>query len=225
MVDRHLHCLSPPATHSQRDILKDPTESHKLLQLAYSGLIGLFWCDALEDVQDEETQQNILAMTKAVLETAGHFFITLPAKLPAPWHALLQESNAQCWQLPGPHGISARDLATTRYQHFPASCSRHGRPRGISRCFCLRSVAGLRAALLRSISTATTSCMRWCGPQQRCRQVNTAGQSHIKSSIGAVDTVSGIRESTPAPCGASARRQRLAPFHRRATTPHHQHRT
>ncbi|CAE7709675.1 unnamed protein product, partial [Symbiodinium necroappetens] len=105
VVDRHLHCLSPPATHSQMDILKDPAEAHKLLQLAYSGLVGLLWCDALEEIQDEDIQQHLLDITKAVLETAGHFFVTLPAHLPDSWRALLQESNAHCWQLPGPRGI------------------------------------------------------------------------------------------------------------------------
>ena len=86
------------------DILKDPAEAHKLLQLAYSGLVGLLWCHALEEVRDEDIQQRPLDITRAVLETAGHFFITLPAHLPDSWRALLQESNAHCWQLPGPHG-------------------------------------------------------------------------------------------------------------------------
>ena len=37
VVDGHLHCFSPPATHSNMDILRDDAEAHKLMQLAYSG--------------------------------------------------------------------------------------------------------------------------------------------------------------------------------------------
>ncbi|CAE7281083.1 unnamed protein product, partial [Symbiodinium microadriaticum] len=80
---------------------EDPAEAHKLLQLAYSGLVGLLWRDALEEIQDEDIQQHLLDITKAVMETAGHFFVTLPAHPPDSWRALLQESNAHCWQLPG----------------------------------------------------------------------------------------------------------------------------
>ena len=96
-------CTASPLR--QLDVLKDAAEAHKLLQLAYSGLVGLLWCDALEDIQDQDIQQRLLHLTRAVTETAGHFFVTLPAQLPEPWLTLLQESNAHCWQLPGPQGI------------------------------------------------------------------------------------------------------------------------
>ena len=105
VVDKQLHCFSPPATSSNLAILRDDAEAHKLLQLAYSGLIGFLWGGDLHSIEDETIHWRVLSIVKAVVETAGHFLLLMPAQLPKAWHAFLQESNAHCWQLPGPQGI------------------------------------------------------------------------------------------------------------------------
>ena len=103
-MDRGLHCLSPPATMGDVDILRDDAEAHKLLQLAYSGIVGLFWGGELDRIADDNISLRVLSFAKAIAETAGHFLVVLPAILPQHWLAFLQETNAHCWQLPGPHG-------------------------------------------------------------------------------------------------------------------------
>ena len=105
IVDKQLHCFSPPATRSNLAILQNDAEAHKLLQLAYSGLIGFLWGGDLRSIEDETIHWRVLSIVKAVVETAGHFLLLMPAQLPEAWHAFLQESNAHCWQLPGPQGI------------------------------------------------------------------------------------------------------------------------
>ena len=126
------------------------------MQLAYSGLIGFLWGGDLHSIEDETIHWRVLSIVKAVVETAGHFLMIMPAQLPEAWHAFLQESNAHCWQLPGPQGIRhARAFAAAGNDAEPDKHRAAGAACGLAACQHLSSLAGLSAALLGTFYTQT----------------------------------------------------------------------
>ena len=161
VVDKQLHCFSPPATSSNLAILQDDAEAHKLLQLAYSGLIGFLWGGDLHSIEDETIHWRVLSIVKAVVETAGHFLMLMPAQLPKAWHGFLQKK--QCALLATTRSarhqtrsvLDARACAAAKNDTEPHKHRAAGAACDIAARQHLSSLAGLYAALLCTVHAQT----------------------------------------------------------------------